>query len=142
MSTPLLATAICIADQKGIFNHTDTGHTVITSNGSKWAGQSPDSIELLLEVLANNPLDRRFEAYGDFIYGLDSEHGYTTAELRAAAVGWVSFHGNFFKLSHVFNIRSNDSKVIEQLTSAIRSNQKRPDYLSQHLPKRPAKALR
>ncbi|STS99811.1 pyruvate/2-oxoglutarate dehydrogenase complex dehydrogenase (E1) component eukaryotic type beta subunit [Klebsiella pneumoniae] len=34
------------------------GKTLILSNGSKWAGQDPDSIQTLLDVLGDNVLTR------------------------------------------------------------------------------------
>ncbi|EBM5152882.1 pyruvate dehydrogenase, partial [Salmonella enterica subsp. enterica serovar Typhimurium] len=36
------------------------GKTLILSNGSKWAGQDPDSIQTLLDVLGDNVLDPMF----------------------------------------------------------------------------------
>lgn len=90
--------------------------TRINSNGSKWAGQAPDTIEQLLDVLNNYALDRRFEEGGNFI--MDREPG-------------VRFWGNFLKLSHVFSIDTDEPQTIERLTKAIRENQKRPDYLAQ-----------
>lgn len=39
----------------------------IISNGSKWAGEQPDSIEQLIKVLEQYPLDPTFEKYGNFI---------------------------------------------------------------------------
>lgn len=39
------------------------GKTLILSNGSKWAGQDPDSIQTLLDVLGDNVLDPMFEQY-------------------------------------------------------------------------------
>ena len=97
--------------------------TTINSNGSKWAGQEQDTIETLIEVLGETPLDRSFEAYGNFAYKLEG------------APGNVRFFGNFLHQSHVFNIDSDDQSVISRLTKAIRLNQKREDYLSQQKPK-------
>lgn len=98
--------------------------THINSNGSKWAGQAPDSIETLIKVLNESPLDRVFEMYGNFIKDRDDEY----------RPGMVNFFGNFFTLSHVFNIDTDDAETIEALTSAIRANQQRSDYLSQQDP--------
>ena len=41
--------------------------TTIMSNGSKWYGEAPDSIDKLLEVLKENMLDPRFVEHGNFI---------------------------------------------------------------------------
>lgn len=80
--------------------------TQIYSNGSKWAGDSPESIEVLLAVLATNKLDqRRFE--GGFI---------------SVDANGVSFFGNFEDVSHVFRIDSTDHEVIQLLVAAIARN--------------------
>lgn len=89
--------------------------TRIISNGSKWAGEKPDSVAKLLRVLASEPLDRCHE--GDFI--------------TAIGRGGRMFFGNFFRVSHVFQIETTDAAVINKLTAAISENQRRPDYLSQ-----------
>ena len=93
--------------------------TTIISNGSKWAGEAPDIIDDLLEVLASQPLDRRFEMSGNFIEPFNGE---------------TRFWGNFLTVSHVFNIDTDEPDVIKRLTAAIRENQQRPDYLAQSAP--------
>jgi len=90
----------------------------IISNGSKWAGERPDTIDELLTVLEKHPLDRVFEGYGNFIHESNLDN-------------IVHFWGNFQKLSHVFNVRTDKQGVIEILTQAIRQNQTMPDYLNQ-----------
>ena len=80
----------------------------IKSNGSKWHGQPPDTIETLLEVLSEEPLNPVFEEYGG-----------------AFIEDWGAikhFHGNFLKLSHVFDIRTDDPAIISKLTEAITKN--------------------
>lgn len=118
-------------------SHNMKTFTNIKSNGSHFAGAGPDTIEQLLAVLKDEPLDRTFENYGNFVYALGGRHGYEDPELRREAkeLRAVNFFGNFFKLSHVFNIETNDPAVIRPLVKAIRANQRRADYLSQHLPK-------
>lgn len=86
----------------------------ITSNGSKWIGQDPDSIDRLVEVLAVEPLDPRFLNYGRFILPLGG--------------GKVRFFGNFFALSHVFNITTDDPALIGRLTVAIYDNMATPEF--------------
>lgn len=98
--------------------------TDIISNGAKWAGQQPDTIERLIQALREHPLDRRFEAYGDFARNIQGK------------LGRMAFFGNFLTVSHVFNIETNDSEVIEQLLSAIRENKEREDYLAQPEPRK------
>lgn len=104
--------------------------TTINSNGSKWYGQEPDTIEDLLQALEKYPLDRRFEAYGNFIM--------REPEMvdGSRMTGLTRFWGNFYTASHVFCIDTDEPEVIEKLTKAIRANQQRPDYLSQPVPKR------
>ncbi|MDP9192343.1 MAG: hypothetical protein M3P06_11650 [Acidobacteriota bacterium] len=93
--------------------------TTIRSNGSKWAGDSPDSIAKLLEVLEQEPLDPTFEDYGNFYTDERNPEGWGEQ---------TRFFGNFFNLSHVFNITSDDEDVVRPLKFAIRRNQGRPDY--------------
>lgn len=95
----------------------------ITSNGSKWAGEAPDTIEDLCDVLTREPLDRSFECYGNFVITPDDEIG-----------GPTRFFGNFANLSHVFNIDTDEPKTIERLTSLIRANQQTTGYLAQDEP--------
>lgn len=125
---------------------------IIESNGSKWAGQDPDPIEKLFEMLANYPLNRIFERYGNFITenpinvqlswnDVDEETGklckYYLASDEQSEPGTVHFSGNFFNYSHVFSIRTTNAKLIEELSKAIRANQTRADYLAQDEPGEP-----
>jgi hypothetical protein len=91
--------------------------TLIRSNGSKWAGESPDDIGGLLNRLAAATLDPTFEHYGNFINADESD-----------LPGGVRFFGNFFDWSHVFTIDTNDPVIIEQLSTAIRANQRTEKY--------------
>lgn len=93
--------------------------TTIESNGSRWHGQAPAPVAELLEVLAAEPLSRTFEVYGNFIIDRGGE---------------TLFWGNFHGVSHVFNVRTSDPALIEQLTAAIRANQQTPAYLAQPVP--------
>lgn len=88
----------------------------IKSNGSNWAGGQPDSMEVLFELLETETLDPVYEEF----------HGY-----RAVShLGGYSFSGNFFNLSHVFNIwvDEEDVHVIEKLESLAQQNMLRPEY--------------
>lgn len=89
--------------------------------------RQPDSIEALFARLETDPLDRTFEAYGNFIIA-DPVNMRGEPMLPA---GGVSFFGNFHTYSHVFNIDATDADLIARLTTAIRKNQQRADYLSQ-----------
>lgn len=95
--------------------------THIISNGSKWAGEPVDPVEKLLAVLQEHPLDRLFESYGNYIFKDDD----------GIPGGTTRFWGNFLSISHVFQIDTNDLDVIARLTTAIRANQQRPDFLAQ-----------
>ena len=101
-------------------------HTLICSNGSKWLGQRPDSIPVLLAAMDEHPLDRTFEAYGDFGYALDAE-----IAVDLPGKGWMQFSGNFATVSHVFGIRTRDKKTITNLVAAIKRNKRRDDYQAQ-----------
>lgn len=111
--------------------------TVITSNGSHCAGEQPATIDELLQVIEHEPLDRKFEKYGNFIYRnpqtcvylgqgkyRDTGHIYPGQNI-------TRFSGNFLHVSHVFNIDTSDPVVVERLTKAIRSNKQRADYQAQ-----------
>lgn len=95
----------------------------IKSNGSHWYGEAPDSVDDLLRVLQNHPLDRTFEAYGNFV-----QSAYSTRVVR--------FWGNFRTVSHVFSIDTDEPELIAKLTAAIRQNQNRADYLAQPAPQK------
>lgn len=88
--------------------------TTIISNGSKWAGEEPDSIETLLGVLASETLDPTFEEYGNFA--------------QNEGKGVVRFFGNFFTVSHAFSITSDDEAVCNALVAAIKANQATAAY--------------
>lgn len=85
----------------------------IRSNGSKWAGESPDSVETLLGILKREPLDSTFEKFGNFFYRLPDNRYHA--------------FGNFRNRSHGFDIIG-EREEMEPLRVAIRQNQKRKDY--------------
>ena len=106
---------------------------LIHSNGPP-SHHPKESLEHLFELLAATPLDRKFEAYGNFIYAAGSHrHGFRKPGLRDAPRRDKVVHiwGNFLHVSHVFNISTNDKPLLRRLHRAIRANQKRPDYLTQ-----------
>ena len=103
--------------------------TTIISNGSKWAGEAPDSIATLLDVLGTHALHRLFESHlGE---GTGAFISVCQASEKWALPGTTRFHGNFIGLSHVFSIDTDDPDLIDRLTAAIKANVERPDYLSQ-----------
>lgn len=99
--------------------------TIILSNGSKYAGQAPDPLEKLFEVFEQTPLDPTFERYGDFaqrVKGELAEH-YGVNPDRA-----MLFWGNFYELSHGFNIYTDEPETIVKLLAAIQENKKTEAY--------------
>lgn len=102
----------------------------IYSNGSRWAGQPCATIDELIEVLGRTPLDPTFEAYGNFISG-PFDHGWDNPRLEEHKLlnPCTNFFGNFYEVSHVFNIWTDEPAVIDRLTAAIRANQATPAYL-------------
>ncbi len=86
----------------------------IISNGSKWAGEEPDSLETLLEVLRTETLDPRFEDRGSFV--------------TQTSNGTVRIFGNFLTVSHVFNIEGTAEELAEAI-NAIEANRQSEHYL-------------
>lgn len=106
---------------------TDPGKPVVfvIQNGSRWMGEDYAGINQLIEVLAEHELDPIFEDYGNFI---QERSICAKTDLPLWPAGFVDFHGNFFHLSHGFQIVTNDGEVIEQLTAAIAANRASPAY--------------
>lgn len=96
--------------------------TNIISNGSKFYGEPLDSIDDLLEVMKTEPLDPNFEKFGNFcslyaelVSNKPNPYKYT-------------FFGNFFTVSHVFDIETNDEELAEKLLAAIVENKRTDAY--------------
>jgi hypothetical protein len=103
--------------------------TIIRSNGSKWAGESPDTLDDLITVLGTHALAAKFEDYGNFVMKctttyLDALNG-AGANLAPHA---LHFWGNFEELSHVFDVLTDDQEVIDRLVAAIKANKRTPAY--------------
>ena len=88
--------------------------TQIISNGSKWAGQAPDPIELLLERLSQYPLDPVF---------LCNRGEGTPYQNATEGSDLVTFAGNFTTFSGVFRIVTNDPALVAELTARIEANE-------------------
>ena len=86
----------------------------ITVNGSRWSGQQPDTIDNLISLLSREPLDPRFEDCGNFCY--------------PSKQGLFRVAGNFFNLSHVFQI-DGTLEELQPLITGIRNNQATNAYL-------------
>lgn len=95
--------------------------TIILSNGSKFAGEKPDPIEVLLERLEKHTLDPTFEKYGNFAENIGR--------------GAIHFHGNFVDYSHVFSIETNDPEMCAKLTAAIETNKSTSAYRAARIEK-------
>jgi hypothetical protein len=91
----------------------------IISNGSKWYGEKPDSIEILKEVLKTQTLDPTFENFGNFI---NNNPRWTNKEAQELYKGCSTIFGNFKTYSHVFNIITNDRELITELQELINKN--------------------
>ena len=103
--------------------------TIIQSNGSRWADESPATLDELAEVLAKHTLDPTFEKYGGFLYQVrpgDWIRGKAPTDTDLTNT-WQMF-GNFFDVSHVFNIYTDDPAVIARFRALIDANKKTPAY--------------
>ncbi len=93
--------------------------TRIGHNGSKWAGEAPDPVAVLLKRLTEHTLNPTFEEYGAFGLKPTTWTGeppdYWTASM-------VRFWGNFDDVSAGFSIDTDEPEMIEQLCAAIRAN--------------------
>lgn len=109
----------------------------IMSNGSRWAGEEPDTVANLCEVLKTEPLDVRMFKSGFYSTGplcdakANPAWSYQSAggvarwldgERLYRADGVVRFFGNFANLSHVFNIDTNHAPTIAALRELIDAN--------------------
>jgi len=97
----------------------------INSNGSKWNGQEPDTIEDLIKVLNTYPLDPTFEDYGNFV---NNSPVWLKKEATEKYQGCSQISGNFSAVSHVFNIITDEPEVIQVLTEAVNKNKLTEEY--------------
>jgi len=109
----------------------------IMSNGSKWAGEEPDDVAELLQVLGNHALE--FERFHHSFYSANPCHwahneNYTPENGQPRYIdgarmyqcdGVFRFFGNFLEVSHVFHIDTNHKPTINALVSAIEQNRER-----------------
>lgn len=93
----------------------------IVSNGSRWTRTQPASIGDLMLMLENHVLDPRFEACGNFVIDLTDDPAARDGET-------LQIWGNFFNISHVFDIRGTDEEL-RPLVHAIRRNQATDAYI-------------
>jgi hypothetical protein len=93
--------------------------TQIQSNGNKWYGQPPDTIETLIEVLRSEKLGSGF--FGKTYYAYHNKWLVMCPITKKDGV--YRFFGNFETISHVFNITTTDPAVIDALKKAIVNNE-------------------
>lgn len=113
--------------------------TEITSNGSKFAGEQPDSIEELIKVLRTEPLDPVFEEYGNFV---NRTPHFLHKEAQEKYNGCAQIFGNFAFYSHVFNILTDDAELIDSLEKLIRENQETESYIKARKEQKENEALK
>jgi hypothetical protein len=99
--------------------------TKIVFNGSKWAGQEPDSVDVLIELLGREPLEPRLALYGGFA---ERACGAVTDAYGLKAGEAYVFAGNFRNVSHAFSIATDDPTMKDRLFRAIGENVDRADY--------------
>lgn len=105
--------------------------TTIISNGSKWAGEEPDTIDQLIEVLKVEVL------YDGFFFKKkeywDKPEGKKFLWVVLCPIykedGLYHFFGNFERVSHVFNIHTDEPEVITKLKVAIMANEGWKKYI-------------
>jgi hypothetical protein len=100
----------------------------IISNGSKWAGERPDRISKLIQVLKTHALESRF-----FFKCKKVHEGGKIEWIVLTPIskhnGRYLFFGNFESVSHVFNIETDNQALIKILRQAIMAN----DGWKQHI---------
>ena len=99
---------------------------ILSTKPGGWS-REPDTIDRILRYLENYPLDPTFENYGNFI---DSNPEWLNQETARKYAGCTCFWGNFYSISGVFNVITNDAGIIRRLTAAIRRNQGSAAYAS------------
>lgn len=83
-----------------------------------------DTKENILKDLAEYTLDPVFEEYRNFVY----MPTWCDEEVAEKYKGLTAISGNFLKLSHAFNLLTDDEELIKELTEAIRKNQETNEY--------------
>jgi len=108
-------------------------NTLIESNGSKWAGESPNPIEKLyanLQKYTLNPIyeDMLIDKLSDIDEGLN-DNGWLNGKRPEKYQGFTyDFSGNFYRLSANFKVVTCDPVVISTLIDLIKRNTATNDY--------------
>ena len=85
--------------------------TTINSNGSRFAGDEPATLEDLFLVLETHPLTEYHRKNG-----IEEEWTDLDGNRRR------TFSGNFEDISHVFSVETDDEKVIARFRDVFRRN--------------------
>lgn len=101
-------------------------HILSVNPNGGWK-REPDTIERILRYLDAYALDPVFEDYGNFV---DASPEWLNPETARKYAGCTRFWGNFYAVSGVFDVITNDGEIIERLTAAIRRNQRSAAYAS------------
>ena len=96
--------------------------TIIHSNGSKWNGQKPDTIDQLIEVLKTETIEEHFFFKFKKRFGDGTFEWVVGCPIDKIGKNEYRFFGNFERLSHVFRIDTTDKAVIAKLKTAIVNN--------------------
>ena len=83
-----------------------------------------DTKENILKDLEQHTLDPVFEDYGNFVY----MPAWEDKEVAEKYKGLTAICGNFLTYSHAFRLLTDDTELIEELTTAIRKNQSTEEY--------------
>lgn len=105
-----------LAYRRALAGQAPARETFIDHNGSKWAGEAPDSIDVLVRVLSEHTLQAHWDGAAlirdAFPSGVPDCYARFTHH----------FCGNFVEVSHGFSIYSNDPDVIALLLGAVAAN--------------------
>lgn len=105
----------------------------VISNGYKkiedkpWITNKPCRIEELKEVLSKYTLDPIFLCCGGYIR---KNPKWKNKELAEKYKGCTQLSGNFLSYSHVFNVITNDEKLISELEELINNNINSKDFIN------------
>lgn len=78
--------------------------TIIRYNGSRFAGAAHASIDALLALMEMEPLDNNVTG------------------VTILPDGMLKLHGNFIRVSHSFDIETNDKNLLASFSEAFRVN--------------------
>jgi len=99
-----------------------------------WIGHNASddrSLEGLFDLLAVQPLDRSFEAYGDYLEPPVWCEPHEVEWAADGSDGEVNFSGNFFHFSRTFSVTTNDPDLIERFRVALELNRAMPGFIEQ-----------